>query len=228
MGAICLYGLNARHEKGIYWKDACGFNGEMDQLDCFHATHYTLEDLVRAVGWSICKRSARRVLSSLVCFVNCRLFATQPVACCLNGHNSGKSGVARTKAASQMEHTFQWHELKPGLLLGWWGSDRPTVTRSQLSHWNAREQEVEVECGARGRGRRSESCDDQICHYHWVTRPNYGNVSHLRQLQPEPWQIVCCLCVFTAFYNSLCCTTDGQCPRDVYLSRWVIGIIYWM
>lgn len=85
------------------------------------------------------------------------------------------SGVARGEAACRMGRIVRWQKSKAGLLLGWCGSGRPTVTRSQLSCWKARELEVDVKCGARGRGRRSESRDDQICHHRWVTRPNYGD-----------------------------------------------------
>lgn len=179
MGSICLYGHNAPHEKALNLHySACGFNGEkQDQLDWFYTKHCILDDLVHAVGWSRCECSASRIPLSLVCLVDCRL-PPHPSSGSLPRRAQFErkgSGVARGEAGCRTGRIVRWQKSKAGLLHGWCGSSRPPVTRSQLSRWKAREQEVEVERGARGRGRREESRDDQICHHCWLARPNYGN-----------------------------------------------------
>lgn len=132
----------------------------------------------------------------LVCFV--AFFATHSVTHCLNGHNSSENSWLAGTPPAGWRQTVQWQ--KPGLLLGWCGSGRPTVTRSQLSRWNAREQEVEVECGARGRGRRSKSRDDQVCHYYWLTRPNCRNGFTPQATSARATMAESLLCfLFTAF-----------------------------
>lgn len=225
MGAICLYGRNARHEKrhlmqGYLHHHACGFNGEMDQLDHFHALRCILEDLVHAVGWSGCECSASRIPLSLVCFVDCRLSTAQPVARCLVGHSLSEKAAA-------------WPEGR--LPAGWGGScgDRsqrlvcsvagvdPVDLRSHAHSWacwKAREQEVEVECGARGRGRRFESRDDQICHHRWLTKTKLWKRFHTSDnfSQSHDYEEYVSLCPHNLL-NSLCWTTDGQCPLDIYL-----------
>lgn len=234
MGAICLYGRNAHHEKrhlmnGYLLHNACGFNGEMDQLDQFHAKRCILEDLVHAVGWSSCECSASRIPLSLVCFVDCRLSTAHPVARCLVGHNSSEKAAA-------------WPEGR--LPAGWGGScgDRsqrlvcsvagvdPVDLRSHAHSWAAgrlgsRRWTSSVVPEEQGGGLSPAMTKSAIIV--GSPRPNYGNdftpltTSARATIMKSMFPFV-----LTTFWNSLCWTTDGQCPLDIYLFLSVIGLIY--
>lgn len=201
--------------KGYPHHNVCGFNDEMDQLDHFHAKRCILEDLVHTVGWSSCECSASRIPLSLVCFVDCRLSTTHPVARCLVRHNSSEKAAA-------------WPEGR--LPAGWGGpcSDRSQKLVCSLASVDpALTAELLEGQGAGGGGRVwCQRKREEVWVPRWPNLPSslaHQNqimemISHLWRLQPEPWLWRVCYPVsLQPFGIPFIGLQMGQCPLDIYL-----------
>lgn len=171
----------------------------MDQLDHFHTKHRMLEDLVYGVGWSSCERFTSHIPSSLVCLVDCRLSATHLVAHCLDGHNSSEKAAAWLEGRLPAGWGRSCGDRSQKLVCSLAGVDLVDL-RSYAHSWAAewlgsRRWRSSVVPEEKGGGRSPAMTKSAII----IGSPDQimEMISHLGQLQPEPWwwRVCCLLCI---------------------------------